>query len=118
MPLCGRRFRVREESILRSYFVLALCAAISVASLVAEDKPVPVEQEPYHHVQLKNDDIVVIHAILPPANEPDTTFTPAIEPALKSRAIPLLGKSSGRPKINRSLLRRAMCSRIHVVVSR
>lgn len=46
--------------------MLALCAVITVASLVAEDKPVPVEQEPYHHVQLKNEDIVVIHAILPP----------------------------------------------------
>lgn len=28
----------------------------------------PVVQEPYHHVQLKNDDIVVIHAILPPGD--------------------------------------------------
>ena len=32
----------------------------------AQQAPVPVEQEPYHHVQLTNDDIVVIHAILPP----------------------------------------------------
>ena len=45
--------------------VLAACILWS-ASSVAQSKPVPVEQEPYHHVQLKNNDIVVIHATLPP----------------------------------------------------
>lgn len=45
--------------------VLAACILWS-ASAAAQSKPVPVVQEPYHHVKLKNDDIVVIRAILPP----------------------------------------------------
>ncbi len=52
--------------ILKTHLVFAACAAFSVAAALAQDKPVPVEQEPYHHVQLKNDDIVVIRAILAP----------------------------------------------------
>ena len=31
----------------------------------AQQGPVPVEQEPHHHVQLKNDSVVVIHVNLP-----------------------------------------------------
>ena len=50
---------------MRIRIVLAACILLS-ALVAAQDKPVPVEQEPYHHVQMKNEDIVVIHAILPP----------------------------------------------------
>jgi quercetin dioxygenase-like cupin family protein len=31
----------------------------------AQDGPVPVEQEPHHHVVLKNDSILVMHVVLP-----------------------------------------------------
>ncbi len=55
-----------RSRILRTHLVLAACVTFCFVSATAQDKPVPVEQEPYHHVQLKNDDIVVIHAILPP----------------------------------------------------
>jgi quercetin dioxygenase-like cupin family protein len=34
---------------------------------MAQEAPVPVVQEPYHHVQLKNDDIVVMRVTLAPA---------------------------------------------------
>jgi quercetin dioxygenase-like cupin family protein len=50
---------------LKQYLVLVACAALAVVPLAAQDKPVPVEQEPYHHVKLKNDDIVAMRAILP-----------------------------------------------------
>jgi len=43
-----------------------LSAILFVAVASAQEVPVPVVQEPYHHVQLKNEDIVVIHATLPP----------------------------------------------------
>ena len=55
-----------KESHPENFLVLVACAAFSFASAIAQDKPVPVEQEPYHHVQLKNDDIVVIRATLAP----------------------------------------------------
>ena len=44
---------------------LAFLLLLSLAAAAAQQGPVPVEQEPYHHVVLKNEDIVVIHAILP-----------------------------------------------------
>jgi mannose-6-phosphate isomerase-like protein (cupin superfamily) len=50
---------------LRIRTVVAACI-LSSTIVVAQEKPVPVVQEPYHHVKLQNDDIVVIHAILPP----------------------------------------------------
>ena len=39
---------------------------IICGSLLAQEAPVPVEQEPRHHVLLKNDDIMVVHATIPP----------------------------------------------------
>ena len=45
----------------------SVCLSLVVLSIgVAAQTPVPVEQEPYHHVLLKNDDVVVIHATLAP----------------------------------------------------
>ena len=57
---------VKRSLILKLHLVFAAYLALFVAPGTAQDKPVPVEEEPYHHVQLKNDDIVVIHAILAP----------------------------------------------------
>jgi quercetin dioxygenase-like cupin family protein len=45
---------------------LAFLPLVFVAAAVAQQAPVPVVQEPYHRVVLKNDDIVVIHAALAP----------------------------------------------------
>jgi len=36
-----------------------------VATGAAQQAPVPVEQEPHHHVVLKNDSVLVMHVILP-----------------------------------------------------
>jgi len=32
----------------------------------AQQAPVPVEQEPHHHVVLKNDSVLVTHVVIPP----------------------------------------------------
>jgi quercetin dioxygenase-like cupin family protein len=37
-----------------------------VATCSARQAPVPVDEEPHHHVVLRNDDVLVIHVILPP----------------------------------------------------
>ena len=66
MSLARPVFLFGRSLTLKTHLVIAFCTVVSVASATAQDKPVPVEQEPYHHVQLKNEDIVVIHAILPP----------------------------------------------------
>jgi quercetin dioxygenase-like cupin family protein len=53
------------RQILRIRTVVAACI-LSSTIVVAQEQPVPVVQEPYHHVKLQNDDIVVINAVLPP----------------------------------------------------
>lgn len=40
-----------------------VCAFVSVA--VCQQAPVPVEQEPHHHVVLKNDSVLVTHVVIP-----------------------------------------------------
>lgn len=59
-------FDIGRSSALKTYLVLATCWVLLPAGAAAQEQPVPVVQEPYHHVKLQNDDIVVIHAILPP----------------------------------------------------
>jgi quercetin dioxygenase-like cupin family protein len=49
-------------------FVLA--PIVLLAAAIAQQTPVSVEQEPYHHVVLKNDDVIVLRVVLPPG---DTT---------------------------------------------
>lgn len=45
---------------------LLLAVLVSLNGLAsAQDAPVPVEQEPHHHVVLKNDSVVVMHVNLP-----------------------------------------------------
>jgi quercetin dioxygenase-like cupin family protein len=44
----------------------AFLPLLLLATATAQQAPVPVEQEPYHHVLLKNDEVVVIHATLAP----------------------------------------------------
>jgi quercetin dioxygenase-like cupin family protein len=51
--------------------VLPLLFAALASPLVCQQTPVPVDQEPLHHVVLKNDRIMVIHVTLPPG---DTTL--------------------------------------------
>ena len=41
---------------------LLMCAS----AVIAQQAPVPVDQEPYHHVVLKNDSIMVLHVKVPP----------------------------------------------------
>ncbi len=48
----------------RSPTLCALCALMGIA--VAQQAPVPVEQEPHHHVVLKNDSVIVTHVTIPP----------------------------------------------------
>jgi quercetin dioxygenase-like cupin family protein len=50
---------------LKIYF----CGAVVLAFAVwagAQQAPVPVEQEPHHHVVLKNDSVLVTHVVIPP----------------------------------------------------
>ena len=47
---------------LQLFLMLTLAAS-------AQQNPVPVEQEPYHHVVLKNEDVIVIHAKLAPGEQ-------------------------------------------------
>jgi hypothetical protein len=44
-----------------TWVLLILCAGVGAA----QQGPVPVEQEPHHHVVLKNDSVLVIHVNLP-----------------------------------------------------
>jgi quercetin dioxygenase-like cupin family protein len=44
-------------------FVLAL---VGLATSQQTPAPVPVEQEPHHHVVLKNDSVLVTHVVIPP----------------------------------------------------
>jgi quercetin dioxygenase-like cupin family protein len=46
---------------------ILMCAYISLS----QETPVPVEQEPRHHVVLKNDSVLVMHVTIPPG---DTTL--------------------------------------------
>jgi quercetin dioxygenase-like cupin family protein len=48
---------------------ICLCGALALALAgvaSAQQAPMPVEQEPHHHVVLKNDSVIVLHVILPP----------------------------------------------------
>ena len=46
-------------------FVLAL-AGVALCQQASTQAPVPVEQEPHHHVVLKNDSVLVAHVVIPP----------------------------------------------------
>jgi quercetin dioxygenase-like cupin family protein len=48
-------------------FVLAL-AGVSVCQQAPAQAAVPVEQEPHHHVVLKNDSVLVTHVVIPPGD--------------------------------------------------
>jgi quercetin dioxygenase-like cupin family protein len=49
---------------LKTYFWGALVLALA-GWTVAQQAPVPVEQEPHHHVVLKNDSVLVTHVVIP-----------------------------------------------------
>ncbi len=49
---------------MKAYRLFPLILSV-VAVRTAAQAPVPVEQEPHHHVVLKNDDVIVMHVILP-----------------------------------------------------
>jgi len=46
--------------------LLVLGILLLAANMVAQTAPVPVEQEPHHHVVLKNDFVLVTHVTIPP----------------------------------------------------
>ena len=82
-----------------STVILFMLAWLSAAS--AQQAAVPVEQEPYHHVQLKNDDVVVIRATLAPGertayhiNSCDRT---GVELSTSTTTGQKLGQIEGRP---------------------
>jgi len=43
-----------------------LCVVVFSSMLIAQQAPVPVEEEPHHHVVLKNDYVLVMHVTLAP----------------------------------------------------
>jgi len=52
---------------LKIHFCAAFVWALA-AIAVAQQAPVPVEQEPHHHVVLKNDLVLVAHVVIPPGD--------------------------------------------------
>jgi len=80
-----------------------VCAVLFwlAATCSAQQAPVPVEQEPHHHVVLKNDDVLVMHVTLP-AGETTLYHTHSrdrVSVALTSTLLAQqeLGKPEGRP---------------------
>lgn len=81
------------------------CLWIFLFSLVsigaAAQTPVPVDQEPHHHVVLKNDDVLVIHVILPAGERTlyHTHSRDRVSVALTSTRLAQqeLGKPEGNP---------------------
>lgn len=51
---------------MKTYVLAALCALAGIAVAQQAPAPVPVEQEPHHHVVLKNDFVLVTHVAIPP----------------------------------------------------
>jgi quercetin dioxygenase-like cupin family protein len=45
---------------------IAFLPLLLLATCTAQQAPVPVEQEPYHHVVLKNEEVIVMHPMLGP----------------------------------------------------
>jgi quercetin dioxygenase-like cupin family protein len=81
----------------RAWVLLISLAGIGAAA----QTPVPVDQEPHHHVVLKNDDVLVIHVILP-AGESTLYHTHSrdrVSVALTSTRLAQqeLGKPEGKP---------------------
>ncbi len=71
------------------------------ATGAAQEAPVPVEQEPHHHVVLKNNDVLVMHVVLP-AGETTLYHTHSrdrVSVALTSTMLAQqeLGKPEGKP---------------------
>ena len=53
----------------RYVLVFSALLAATLGRAQTPTTPVPVIDEPYHHVKLKNDDVIVIRAILPPGEQ-------------------------------------------------
>lgn len=50
---------------MKIYFCAALVLSLAGVAL-CQQTPVPVEQEPHHHLVLKNDSVLVTHVVIPP----------------------------------------------------
>ena len=84
---------------------VALCLLSFLSFGTAQQAAVPVEQEPFHHVQLKNDDVVVIRATLAPGdltgyhihscNRAGVDLTPNTTTGQE------LGKTAGAPRVSK-----------------
>jgi len=46
--------------------ILGICVLMCACISLSQDAPVPVEQEPRHHVVLQNDSVLVLHVTIPP----------------------------------------------------
>ena len=52
---------------MKTYFCCTIVLALAGVALCQQATlPVPVEQEPHHHVVLKNDSVLVTHVVIPP----------------------------------------------------
>jgi len=78
---------------------------LSLAALGAgQSAPVPIEQEPHHHLVLKNDYVQVFHTIVPPGES--TLFhvhlhdNAAVELSPRTTTDQLLGKPEGAPSLS------------------
>jgi len=86
--------RVKARSIWAVFFWLA-------ATCSAQQAPLPVDEEPHHHVVLRNDDVLIMHVILPAGENTlyHTHSRDRVSVALTSTTLALqeLGKPEGNP---------------------
>jgi quercetin dioxygenase-like cupin family protein len=86
---------------LKSRFVLLSFLTLAVAAS-AQQAPVPVEQEPFHHVVLQNDDIVVLHVTIAPGDRTayhiHSCDRTGVEISNNATTSQLLGDAEGPPK--------------------
>lgn len=79
-----------------AFFPLLLLAA------TAQQTPVPVEQEPFHHVVLKNEDVIVMHVMIPPGESTayhiHSCDRTGVEISANSTTSQLLGEAEGNPQ--------------------
>jgi beta-alanine degradation protein BauB len=81
--------------------ILNTAFLIAATFAAAQQAPVPVDQEPHHHVVLKNDDVEVLHVILPAGDSTlyHTHSRDRVSVALTSTNLAQqeLGKPEGKP---------------------
>src|SRR5262249_24081862 len=64
--LAASHMTIRHKNSMTTSYLACLFVLTLAVSVAAQQAPVPVEDEPHHHVVLKNNSVLVTHVILPP----------------------------------------------------